>query len=82
MAPLASLQPFCLLRQCYPLGHTYCIPNQHVKDPKLMQVLITDLPELFSFASAEPTFGGNTINPIGVILWLVHAIGILAMSAF
>ncbi|DBA77252.1 hypothetical protein WJX79_006430 [Trebouxia sp. C0005] len=30
----------------------------------------------------EPTFGGNTINPIGVILWLVHAIGILAMSAF
>jgi len=47
-----------------------------------VQMLIADLPELVSFASAEPTFGGNTINPIGVILWLVHAIGILAMSAF
>ena len=31
---------------------------------------------------AEPQFGGNTINPIGVILWLVHGFGILAMSAF
>lgn len=30
----------------------------------------------------EPTFGGNVINPIGVILWIVHAVGILAMSAF
>ena len=64
------------------LGHTHGIPNQHVEDPRLVQMLIADLPELVSFASAEPTFGGNTINPIGVILWLVHAIGILAMSAF
>ena len=31
---------------------------------------------------AEPQFGGNTINPIGIILWLVHGLGILAMSAF
>lgn len=31
---------------------------------------------------AEPEFGGNTINPIGVIMWLVHAFGILAMSLF
>lgn len=31
---------------------------------------------------AEPQFGGNTINPIGVILWLVHGLGILAMSLF
>lgn len=30
----------------------------------------------------EPIFGGNVINPIGIILWIVHAVGILAMSAF
>lgn len=75
--PAASLMGYRHL-----LGRTHGLPNQHVEDPRLMQVLIADLPELVSFASAEPTFGGNTINPMGVILWLVHAIGILAMSAF
>ncbi|KAL3141520.1 hypothetical protein ABBQ32_004770 [Trebouxia sp. C0010 RCD-2024] len=30
----------------------------------------------------EPRFGGNTINPIGIILWLIHGLGILAMSLF
>lgn len=30
----------------------------------------------------EPTFGGNTINPIGIIFWIVHFFGVLSMAAF
>lgn len=32
---------------------------------------------------AAPVFGANySINPTGIILWIVHAVGILSMAAF
>lgn len=32
---------------------------------------------------AAPSFGANySINPVGIILWIVHAAGILSMAAF
>jgi hypothetical protein len=32
---------------------------------------------------AAPVFGANySINPAGIILWIVHAAGILSMAAF
>ena len=32
---------------------------------------------------ADPVFGANySINPTGIILWIVHAVGIISMAAF
>ena len=29
---------------------------------------------------AEPIYGGNSINPIGIIFWLLQGLGILSMA--
>ena len=42
--------------------------------------LLQDWDDWMQGVYQEPTYGGNQINSIGVIFWLLHAIGIFSMA--
>eukprot|EP00891_Asterochloris_glomerata_P004724 jgi/Astpho2/4724/fgenesh1_pg.00067_%23_197_t len=53
-------------------GNGGCFPDLYT---------VEDFKQWLDGSYQEPLFGGNSINPLGVIFWVLHAVGIIAMSA-